>query len=333
MNENAPILVSADLANIEIKMQAFHGGKVFLKETIDMNDAMSGGGVSLKPSQAQAGGGGLFDDLDAWIIRCYFRLWDYNGAISTPVLGLSVVYKRLDEEGGEFEQTYSGGDTKFNVPSPDGKRAIPVDKERTGLTEGTNALQYLVSIVNCGFPEHLIGDDVSVFEGIQVHVNRVPQQKRPGIAPKPVVAGAAPKKDDILVVTKILNKAQILDGSYKTVMAAQMAQTQTQTAPAGAPVKKAKPPAAAQAPVPAQAPGPVADDAVRARAIDVVMGILTEKGGSIAKAEIASAAFKVLQAAKDPLRNQVSQLVFKDEFLGDKENVPWSFDGTTISLG
>lgn len=278
-------------------------------------------GVSLKPTDAQAGGGGLFDDLDALIVRCYFRLWDYNGKISTPVLGLGVVYKRLDEEGGEFEQVYSAGDTKFCVPSPDGKQAIPVDAERTGLTEGTNALQYLMSFINAGFPEHLVGQDVSVFEGAQVHVNTVPQQKRPGMAPK-----AAGKKDDILVVSKILNLPAIKDGSYKTNPA---------PAAAAAPVQKGKKPAVAHAQpaAAAQAQAPVeVDGAVQARAVEVVMQVLMDKGGSIAKAQIAGEAFKILQAAKDPMRNAVSQLVFKDEFLGNAADVPWKFDGTTISM-
>ena len=39
-----------------------------------------------------------------------------------------------------------------------------------------------------------------------------------------------------------------------------------------------------------------------------------------------------MQDAKDPLRNDVSKLVFKDEFLSS-EDVPWNFDGQSISLG
>lgn len=285
----------------------------------------TGSGVSLKPSDAQAGGGGLFDDLDVLLKSLRFRTWDYQGKIQTPVLGLEVVFERLDgeEAGTTFEQVYSAGDLKFLVPSPDGSEAVPVTKERTGLTEGTNALQFLLSIVNSGFPEHLIGQKVTAFAGVKAHVNRVPQQKRPGIAKAAGQSG----KDDILVVTNILNKAEIQAGTYQTPGAA---------AAKPAAGKKAAAPKTAQAAAPVQAQAPAAatggDAAVTDRAVEVLMEILAGKGGSIAKAAVAGEAFKILNAAKDPLRNQVSQLVFKDEFLSGGHG-PWSFDGTTISLG
>lgn len=287
----------------------------------------TGSGVSLKPSDAQAGGGGLFDDLDVLLKSLRFRTWDYQGKIQTPVLGLEVVFERLDgeEAGTTFEQVYSAGDLKFLVPSPDGSEAVPVTKERTGLTEGTNALQFLLSIVNSGFPEHLIGQKVTAFAGVKAHVNRVPQQKRPGIAKAAGQSG----KDDILVVTNILNKAEIQAGTYQTP-GATAAKAPAAGKKAAAP-KTATP--AAAAPVPAaQAAAPGDQDAVIGRAVDIVMQILTDKGGSIAKASVAGEAFKILNATKDPLRNQVSQLVYKDEFLSGGHG-PWSFDGTTISLG
>ena len=285
---------------------------------------MSGGsGVSLKPSDAQAGGG-LFDDIDARIERMYFRLWDYNGSIPTPVLGLAAVYAPLDG-GASFEQVYSAGDTKFLVPSPDGKEAIPVSTERTGLMDGTNAIQYLTSIMQAGFPEAKVGKDVSVFEGTVVHLNRVPQQKRPGIKP---VAGKEGKKDDILIVTKIHAYPWDAAGSVAApAPAAAAAKTKAKAAPAVAGQTVAPAAAASE-----QAAAPGASEAVQNRAIEVVMQILSETGGTVPKAAIAGKAFKILNDAKDPLRNEVSQLVFKDGFLG-QAGQPWAFDGTTVSFG
>ncbi len=276
-------------------------------------------GVSLKPSDAQAGGGVLeaLNDTDATIKTCRVVLWNYNSATIHPAPFLAVTYSF--EDGSEFEQKYKGGDAKFLVPSQDGKEFVPVDPsaDRTGLPDGCNALIWLTDIVNAGFPEHLIGRDVSVFEGARVHLNVKPQPKRPGLA-KP----GDPKDEkskDILIVTKILalpGQTQAAGKVKGKAKPAAVAQTQTQTQTAAAPV------------------GAATADTIQARAIEVVMDILTSNGGSVPKVAIANKAFKIMQDAKDPLRNEVSKLVFKDEFLsGGLLDVPFSFDGTTVSLG
>jgi hypothetical protein len=277
---------------------------------------MNGQGVSLKPADAQAGGGVLeaLNDTDATIKACRVVLWNYNNTQISAAPFLAVTYQF--EDGSEFEQKYKGGDAKFLVPSQDGKEFVPVDSnaDRTGLPDGCNALIWLTDIVNAGFPEHLIGRDVSVFEGTRVHLNVKPQPKRPGLKE------GNDKAKDILVVTKIL----ALPGQAQAGTAGKVTKGK-----AGA---KAAPATASQgvaAPV-----GQASADAVQARAIEVVMEILTSNGGSVPKVAIANKAFKIMQDAKDPLRNDVSKLVFKDEFLsGGLVDVPFSFDGTTVSLG
>ncbi len=275
---------------------------------------MNGQGVSLKPSDAQAGGGVLeaLNDTDATIKTCRVVLWNYNNQTIHPAPFLAVTY--TFDDGSEFEQKYKGGDAKFLVPSADGKEFVPVDPnaDRTGLPDGCNALIWLTDIVNAGFPEHLIGRDVSVFEGAKVHLNVKPQPKREGFKNQ----DPNKKGNDILVVTKIHSlPGQAAAGKAKGKTKSAAAPVQTQAAAGGA-----------------AAAGATNGDAVHARAIEVVMEILTSNGGSVPKVAIANKAFKIMQDAKDPLRNDVSKLVFKDEFLHG-EDVPWSFDGTTVSLG
>ena len=43
-------------------------------------------------------------------------------------------------------------------------------------------------MVNAGFPEDKIGNDISVFDGLGAHVNQVAQPKRPGLK-KPETEG------------------------------------------------------------------------------------------------------------------------------------------------
>lgn len=266
-------------------------------------------GISLKPSEASQGGGAMIDDVDVTIGKVRFRLWDYNGQIPNPILGLEVTY--VDDEGNEAAQVYSAGETKHFVPSPDGSEAQKVGTIET-LQETTNAMQWMVSVVNAGFPEDKIADKVTVFEGTKVHVNAVPQPKRPGLKT------AQKEGKTILLVSKIL----ALPGEKAKAIA-----------PAKAKVA-AKAPAQAEAPAQAQAAtggnGAATDVDLNAVGVDTLIGIIMAKGGSIPQAAIAQEAFKVL--ATHPKRNQIVQLVYKPEFL-KQDGAPWSYDGSTVSMG
>ncbi len=267
------------------------------------------GGVSLKPSDAQAGGGG-YDDLDVRIEKCRFITWDYAGNLPAPVLGLEVAYKVLTD-GFEFKQVYSAGDLKHFVPSQDGRFAIPVGSQ-TGLNDQSNAIQYLASLVNAGFPEDRIANDVAVFEGVEGHVNQVPQKERKGLAKSDPTA----KAKTVLVMTQITK----LPWEKGKVSPIKPAQAKTQVAA----------PVASPAPSATEAPS----NGVVVKSVETVMGILMAKGGTVTKAAIAQEAFKTL--ANDPDRNAVVQAIYKDEFLHGKTvegGVPWQFDGKTISLG
>lgn len=257
--------------------------------------------LSLKPKDAESGGG-LLDDVDVTIVRSRFGLWDYNGAIPKPIFALGVTF--ADEEGNKAEQWYSAGNTEFHIPSDDGKRAQAVGKEAKGLHESTNAMLFLASMINSGFPEDKLSDDVSVFEGTKVHVNRVPKPKSNFVGAN---AGGGKGDGKILVVTKVYEATAAATGGKKA-----------------APKKAAEAPAAAGA-----AAAPVASGEVATKAADAVLNVLMAKGGSVPKSGLAAEVFKLM--AKDPDRNAVVQMAFSDDFL-KQDGHPWSYDGTTISM-
>jgi hypothetical protein len=66
------------------------------------------------------------------------------------------------------------------------------------------------------------------------------------------------------------------------------------------------------------------------QATEGLVAILSAAGGVITKAAIAGQAFK--HFAKDPNRNALVQVIYSDEFL-KQDGAPWSFDGTTVTLG
>jgi len=275
--------------------------------------------VSLKPEDAVSGSGGLLDDANATIETCRAALWDYNGKIPSPVVAMAVTFQPdPDPEGGvqpKVVQYYSAGDPKNFVPSQDGHKFVPVG-DATGLNDNCNAMAFIISMLNAvnGFPADKLSDDLSVFDGVKVYVKRMPQPKRPGLVK------AADQKGDgkILLVQKILSFPWDSQGAV--------------------PKKAGK----AAGPKVVQGPGPVASQAAAAGAltptglvekgVSTMLGILSGKGGSITKAQIAQEAFKVLQ--KDPDRNELMKMLYSDAFLkGAHGEVPWEFDGTTITMG
>src|SRR5580765_707999 len=134
-------------------------------------------GLSLRPSDAQAGS--FLDDVDVTLKECRFVIWDYMGKAERPSVALKVTMEEV-EVPLTHEQYYSAGDPNKVTPSPDGKTLIP-QAGATGLNNNTNALAFIASIVNAGFPEDKLGSDASVFDGMGVHVRQVAQPKRAGL--------------------------------------------------------------------------------------------------------------------------------------------------------
>lgn len=262
--------------------------------------------VSINPAQAVAGGS-LIDDADVIVRSVRTGFTDYNGTIQVPVPALLITYQTAD--GAVQQQFYSAGDQKNFVPSDDQRRFVRVGKQ-TGLGETTNALGWILSAINSGFPADKVGDDVSVFDGMECHITKVPQPKRSFAQGTAAPVGG---EKTYLVVSKIHKLPWENKGM---VAAAPMMQTSPMVA-------------AAPAPVPAQPSAPAAN--LHGKATQTVMAILISKGGQIAKAQIAQEAFS--QLAKDPERNAVVQMIYNDAFLsGAMGAVTWQFDGTTIKL-
>lgn len=152
-------------------------------------------GVSINPETFVQGG--LIDDVDAILSSVRFTKFNYEGK-SDEVLALKVNFTTPDGEA--HEQYYSAGDLKRFQPSDDGARAIPVGGA-SALVVSSNASQFLISIVNAGFPKNKLSDDVSVFDGTGVHLRRIAQAERKGLS-KP--KDGEERQKTILVVEKIL---------------------------------------------------------------------------------------------------------------------------------
>jgi len=278
-------------------------------------------GISLRPSDAQAGG--FLDDADVTLTECRFVTWDYMGK-AKPSVALKIAM--LDEEGRVHDQYYSAGDPAKLQPSADGKAIQGVEGAAPGgLTSSTNAVAFLSALVNAGFPEDQITNDVSVFDGMVVHVNQVAQPKRAGLKNQK-------EGQTYLLVTRIVR----MPGEAAPPKAAKGAPVTRPTAVTGPrPVNSVATPAAVATQPAAAAPTAVAvevsgDLVAKARA--TVMEILAAKGGTVPKQRLPTEAFRVL--GNDPDRNSIVTLVFQDAFLAQAvAEGAFAYDGTNVSFG
>jgi len=268
-------------------------------------------GISLKPSE-MAHGGGLVDDVDVTIKESKFVAWDYQGK-QDPVLALGITF--TDDDGTEYDAYFSAGNLKDFVPSKDGKQILPVGT-KTALNDGSNFAFFLTSAINAGFPEDQIENDITILTNMYCHVKRVPQPKRSGIAD----TNTSGREKTILTVEKI--HALPWDNKGKKVAGKPAS---------GAPKVGGKPAVAAAS---GKANGAAAETTTTGEIAEAaqmaVMEAVSDAGGSIAKAKLSQALFK--QLAKDPNRNTIVALAFKDDFLL-ADGQPWQYDGTNVSMG
>jgi hypothetical protein len=254
-------------------------------------------GASLNPDDAGAGGLTL-DDVDAVIEECRFvDDFDYAGKVSPMPLSLKVTFS-----GETFEpqtQHFSAGSLDRFEPSKDGLCAVPAEGQDDDilLIKTTNALLFITSLVDSGFPKDKIADEVDIFEGTSVHVRQVPRPKLRGIDRE----GDAQKT--ILAVTKIhaLPWEKKKGGS------------------------KAKGKATGKAKAKAEPEEASAD--ISEKAAEFVMSAVTASENGILKKDLLVEVFKAM--AKDGDRADVVKLIKTDEFLAEG---PWTYDEETETI-
>lgn len=289
--------------------------------------------ASLNPEDFTSGG--LLDDVDVTFESSRFVEWDYNGTIDRPVLALLVVMKYADPATGQeasADQYYSAGELSRFYPSEDGSHAVAVAGSK-GLAGGTNSAILIKSVIDAGFPVDQFGDgDVSRMEGLVAHINRIAQPKRGGRITGQTQSGY---EATVAVVTKIHQMPWEAAAPQSRPAPKAMAARAGAGAPASSKSGPAVPGRAAPgvgrpAPPRAGTPTTAAQEAsdVTEEAAGILMAILENKGGTVAKMSIPPASFKLL--AGNPNRSEILNLLADDEFLA-VEDYGWQFDGKQVT--
>jgi hypothetical protein len=268
-------------------------------------------GVSLKPSDAVKGGG-LLDDEDVRVVESKFVMFDYGGSVlPSPAL----MWKLDTMDGSELiPQYWSMGSSKDWIPSDDGKELVAIGR-RTQLIDDCNGMILLSSLINAGFPESKIADDISIFEGLECHVNRVAAPERKGLTKKK-------ENQTILTVSKV-HKLPWEKDSTKKKSAGSGAGAGTGS---GSSNKKSKP----------KKQNEDSGKSVEEVATEFLLNLLADDErmsqypDGIPKAKLAPEACGIFPAG-DPIRSAVVQLIFKgDDFL---KSGPWVYEGGKVSMG
>lgn len=269
--------------------------------------------VSFRPETFSAGSL-IPDDIEATITRCIYTAYDFNGKVDTHQLVAAVTYQLEDDE--EYTEYYPAGKLTDLAPSLDGETPVDLSSD----DEDDWAGSYLVPVpggkfetiwgrstwahfLDSAFKTEFTTDETdnisAAFEGHRFHLNRLPV---PGRQQQPREDGRAPIHP--LVPTVYLGAADAKPttskGSKKSIKASSKKATTTSTA------------------------SPAADDDFQSEVAAVIINLLTENDGEMAKADLGRA---VMGSFDDPKQKAAAFGI------ATKSGDGWEVDGKVVRLG
>ena len=250
-------------------------------------------GVSIRPSQFVEGGAVPVDRNLLWK-ECRFAIFDYtrkDGTVVATTVSAKIDYQ--DDEGTEYTQHYSAGDPNRFQPSADGK-TLEALTESANLSKSSNYYILMNALINAGFPENKLGDDISVLDGLYTHNIGIPEPKRSGLVREAPAEGA---RERVISVPDSIIKLPWEGAKGKA-----------------APAKKAEAPAAEEE----------AGDA-EADALAMVTEMLAD-ADKVTRQQVAT---KAIRSKNQP----VAKLVFSPKFADVLTEAGFSLDGEDITMG
>jgi len=260
--------------------------------------------VSIRPSDMVDSGGAPVDRnllvRDAKFVIFQYTKKDGSPALKpdgTPAKTIAAEITLLDDEGNENVQHYSVGDPERFVPSGDGKTLVSVSGAES-ISKSCNFHILMNGLVNAGFPENRLDDDISSLKGLYAYWIGVPEPKRPGLAR----TAEQDARTRVIPVPSQIHKL---------------------------PWEKAK--AGMKVPVAgATRARVVASENVLARTVEFV-GLVVDESGMATRQELAARIFTDL--AKDPERDAIAAAMFSPAIQAALLAKGFAVDGEEISRG
>ena len=263
--------------------------------------------VSLRPSDAVEGGA-VPVDKNLVIIGSRFSLWDYMGKAKNTTAA-KIDFK--DDDGTEYTQYYSVGDPERFAPSEDGKTLVAVGTA-AALSKSSNFVLFMTALVNAGFPENKVGEDISSLEGLKAYYIGQKPPTRAGLAQNAPVEGQKVYEKVILVPSVIIK----------------LPWEKTDRKMAGT-AGKALPKAEAE--TAEESSDETAEDDVTTAAVDFIGKVVKAEGGSTTRQKVAQAVFKDKELAKNGTRDGIASAVFAPGTQAALVAAGFTVKGETIS--
>lgn len=131
--------------------------------------------VSFNPDDCVEGGG-LLDDVDVKVVSAEAVLFDYDGKADVPSPGVLFGF----DAGGDdpaYQFISIGGSNQDWAPN-EAKTGFKAIGKKTALTKTCNYLIFVSSAINCGFPKAKVKNDVSIWIGMECHLERIPMERK-----------------------------------------------------------------------------------------------------------------------------------------------------------
>lgn len=254
-------------------------------------------GVSIRPSEMVEGGAVPVDRNLTWK-ECRFVLFDYQGKAPATTAGRIIL---VDDDGTESIQHYSAADPARFIPSADGKTIQPVGIAQS-LSKSSNFHVLMNALVNAGFPENKITDDISALDGLYAYHIGMPEPKRSGLARPAQADGSAAREKILSIPSKILRLPwEKVKGGARTIATKATAKV---------------------------AADEESGDDITAQAVAFI-GKAVEESGSATRQDLAVRVFKDL--AKDPNRDAIATLIFSPTIQATLLANGFTVKGETIS--
>jgi len=257
--------------------------------------------ISIRPSEMVDSGGAPIDRnmviKDAKFVIFQYTKKDGSPALKpdgSPAKTTAAQFILVDDDGNENEQNYSAGDPERFVPSSDGKTLVSVSGAEN-ISKSCNFHVLMNALVNAGYPENKLDDDVSTLAGLYAYWIGVPEPKRPGLAR----TAEQEARTRVIPVPSVIHK-----------MPWEKAKAGTKVPATGAP----------------KTAGPEGD--VLARTVEFV-GKVVDESGSATRQDLAARIFTDL--AKDPERDAIATAMFSPAIQAALLAAGFTVDGETIS--
>lgn len=256
-------------------------------------------GLSLKPESFVAGG---LPVGEMEIVGAGFEIYDFGGKANKEFAEPTVL--RLDlklADGTEHQEHLSCGSSDRVIPTNDGNEIDGQNENVTGIGQSTAIFLFVTSMKSAGVPDKVLDGKASSLIGMKFIAMRPPLKGTDGVVKKRTDAKGREYDQTYFAMDKLLS----LPGEKGSKAKAK---------PAAAGKTAAAPKAAA--PAPAADTGEVSEDTT-AKAMEMVMGVIGEAGGSMPVMNLRVKMFAACKALDPEEKAAVLKLVNSNEWLAE----------------